>query len=151
MNATSTRTTLVREHSLTKDIPFHTAKATFIDGTEKTYTFHEKETTDNTIELRTHDTQDIDAAKTKFVRMPIEVNGKRYTETIPSPPDITPQSTAEVITVSLHTCKDFKLVETETDTLTHDNWSAEVDMPEEAAVAYQQKIGEDKTRIERYG
>ena len=141
------KVTLIREGPITTTIPVYTATATFIDGETKTYTYHKKETQNGTIILYDYDTEDTKARPTPFENHPIEDETGTYYEKVPFKPAVKLGTQHEQKIISLETCKDFTIEGTTQETLTHNNWGAEVDMPRDAALAYQRHFGKDNTRI----
>jgi hypothetical protein len=145
----STKVSLVRDHPVTDQLPVYTAKATFTDGDDKTYTYHTKEVKDGVIILYKYDTDRVSTQVTKFTKTPIETEaGDQYNEKIPHPPHLTYHEKTEEKLISLETCKDFTILSKDTKEITYNNWSAVVDLPKEVALAYYREIGEDKCRIE---
>lgn len=138
----------VREHPISTEIPVYTGTATFINGEEKTYTYHEKVVKDNVIVLYEYDTDSVSARPTHFGKKSIQdEQGNEYREKVPFPPELYCMSKTEAHIVSLHTCEDFAPEQTGTETLTHDNWATTTKMPEPAAEAYLNHFGPDKAHI----
>lgn len=141
--------TLYRDHPLTDELPVYTAKATFIDGDTKDYTYHEKQVKNGTIILYKYDTTQLRTPATHYSKTPIEDpdTGEHYNESIPYPPQIKYDNKLEEARISLATCKDFTITYRDTQTVTYNDWSACLDLPRSAAKAYAKHIGEDKCRI----
>jgi len=144
---TEDKVSLVREHTISEEIPLHTATATFTDDDDKTYTFHKKEIKNGVIILYMYDTENITANKTDFCNFSIDTDTQHFRESIPFPPQIEPEDKTEKTIISLGTCKDFTITNTETETITYDNWGASTTMSKEAALAYQSHFGQDKIKI----
>lgn len=141
------KVSLIREHTISTEIPVYTATATFTSGIERPYTYHEKKVTENAIILYDYDLENTSTLPTDFITHRIEEDGEKYSEKIPFPPTIKSSNRIEQTIISLETCEDFVIESEETQTLIYENWGAEVDMQRDAALAYQNHFGEDKIRI----
>jgi hypothetical protein len=140
---------LIREHPITQEVTVHRETVTFIDGTEKTFTYHEKEEKGNTVVLYEYDLENPNTGRTDFGTNRIEdEDGNIYREKIPYPPKLN-FGLEEKQVLSLGTWKYSTIEPNETVEVVYEDhhWSAVTEMPEEAALAYQRHFGSDKFEV----
>lgn len=139
--------TLVRTPPVEQTFEKYEATAHFLNGDTEHYTYSEKETDQSTITLYEYNTDNITAGRTAFRKQTITHNEIRYREKVPEMPVLRKPQLQEKTTISLPSLKEFTITDTYNFTITYDDWRAGVDIPKDAAQAYQAHFGDEHCKI----